>query len=98
MRSGVFARIVSVNASNIDCPLEDKGKTMFTWPNIRSIFDANIFFITPDSGSHPDENFYPDEEQVAAELAVPLPGGLAPQPLPDVAPDEFEKLFGWFLS
>ncbi|MGW8251803.1 MAG: hypothetical protein ACWGO1_14260 [Anaerolineales bacterium] len=54
--------------------------------------------MTPALGSHPDENFYHDEEQLAAELAAPLPESLTPQPLPEVDPDEFEKIYRWYLS
>lgn len=45
-----------------------------------------------------DENFYEDEAQLAAELAIPLPECLVQTAQPEVAADEFEKVYEWFLS
>jgi hypothetical protein len=43
---------------------------------------------------------YDDEEQLAAGLAEQQPEGLAFQPLAtsEIDPDDFEKLYNWFLS
>lgn len=71
---------------------------MFACPRIRSKFVANLFFITPILESRWNENFYEDEEQLVVELATPLPDSLVPKSLPEVDPDEFEKLDIWFLS
>lgn len=58
-----------------------------------SIFD--LFTVAPASL---DDDFYGLEEQLAVELAETLPEGVAQPQLPDVAPDEFEQLYGWFLA
>jgi hypothetical protein len=58
-----------------------------------SIFD--LFTAIP---APLDEDFYGLEEQLAVELAEPLPEGLAQTTLPEVDPDEFEQLYGWFLA
>jgi hypothetical protein len=47
---------------------------------------------------HPDENFYEDEEQLAAALAAALPEGIGNQPRPVIDPAAFETLYAWFLS
>ena len=38
------------------------------------------------------------EEQLASEMSSSLPVKAQSQPLPEVAPDDFEKLYGWFIS
>lgn len=47
---------------------------------------------------HPDENFYEDEEHLAAALAAPLPEDTGNQPEPAIDPASFEALYAWFLS
>jgi hypothetical protein len=68
---------------------------MTTQTKIHSISIFDLFILAP---QRLDENFYEDEEQLAAELAAPLPGWLADQPLPEIDPDEFERLYTWFLA
>lgn len=41
---------------------------------------------------------YDDEEQLATEMAQALSEHMQDQPLPDIDPDDFEKLYRWFLS
>lgn len=60
----------------------------------RSILDR--IFVTP--SIRLDENFYEDEEALAAGLAEPAPGGLLSQPLPEVGAGEFENQYAWYLS
>jgi hypothetical protein len=52
-----------------------------------------LFTLTP---AQPKTYTYADEVQLADEMAQMLPEN--PQPLPEVAPEDFEKLYGWFLS
>ena len=41
---------------------------------------------------------YDDEEQLAVEMAQALSEHVQDQPLPDIDPDDFEKIYRWFLS
>ena len=45
-----------------------------------------------------DENFYEDEQVLAAGLSSPAPGCLQDQPLPEIDPGEFEHRYCWYLS
>ena len=45
-----------------------------------------------------DENFYGLEEYLATELTPRSAEELTPAPIPEIEPDEFERLYGWFLS
>jgi hypothetical protein len=78
--------------------LRIREKIMFVWLRMRFKFVTNLLSITPTLGLYRDAYFFEDEEQLAMELAAPLPDGLVPQHLPEVDPDEFEKLYIWFLS
>jgi len=53
-------------------------------------------FLPPDARQ--DVCPFDDEEQLAAEMARSLPEHMLDQPLPDIDPDDFEKLYHWFLS
>jgi hypothetical protein len=40
-----------------------------------------------------------DESELAREMSVSFPGnGISDIPLPDLDPDDFERLYQWFLS
>jgi hypothetical protein len=39
-----------------------------------------------------------DPQEMADELSAPLPAGFSSDNLPEVAPEDFERLYGWFLS
>jgi hypothetical protein len=41
---------------------------------------------------------FDDEDQLAAEMAHTLLDITQDQPLPDIDPDDFEKLYHWFYS
>ena len=47
----------------------------------------------------PAEKYHIDgETQLAAEMADALPASVELQTLPEIDPDDFEKLYGWFLA
>jgi len=68
---------------------------MDTWlrKHMISIFELFTVPQTP-----PDENFYGIEEHLAIELASQSTEDLTPAELPEIDPDEFEQLYGWFLA
>jgi hypothetical protein len=70
---------------------------MNTCSQIPTLSILNLFLPVLATPLRPDENFY-DEGQLADELPTWLPEGLVCPPPPEVDPDEFEKLYQWFLS
>jgi hypothetical protein len=64
--------------------------------NVSTNFD--LLPLIPETPAHPDENFYEDEEQLAADLAASLPDDLENQPQPDIDPEAFDELYAWFLT
>jgi hypothetical protein len=98
MRPGVFACILKANISSEIVHFWIKETNMINSPETRPISIFEIFHINLRLRPRPDENFSEDEKQLADALAAHLPDSLAPQPLPEIDPDEFEKLYGWFLS
>jgi hypothetical protein len=95
MLPGVFARILKVKfQSKYTHHLAAETK-MITQTLNHSIYILNLFSLPPIC---PDEIIYDDEQQLAAELSTPIPQGILNQPLPEIDPDEFELLYGWFLS
>jgi hypothetical protein len=58
-----------------------------------SIFDLFTANPTP-----PDENFYGLEEHLATELASWSLKDQISAPFPEIEPDEFEQLYGWFMG
>jgi hypothetical protein len=57
-----------------------------------------VFPIASSTRSRFEDAFHEDQDPLAADLAAPLPCNLVCLPLPEVDPDEFEKLYLWFLS
>jgi len=39
-----------------------------------------------------------DPQEMADELSAPLPADFSSHNLPEVAPEDFERLYGWFLA
>jgi len=68
---------------------------MITESQINLISTFALFTV---ADSHQNDCYYENEEDLAAELSEPLPGGVSFQPLPEIDADEFEKLYTWFLS
>jgi hypothetical protein len=58
----------------------------------------DLFTLTLEEPVRPDENFYEDEQQLADDLATPLPEELENQPQPEIDPDAFDELYAWFLT
>jgi hypothetical protein len=77
----------------INCPIEEA--PVDTWLQKQIISKFDFFTIIPDPL---DEDFYGLEGQLAAELAAPLPDELAQPTLPEIDPDDFERLYQWFLA
>ena len=55
-----------------------------------------ISFSIP--ATQPDIYCDDDEDQLAAEMERSLLDIMQDQPLPDIDPDDFEKLYHWFYS
>lgn len=68
---------------------------MDTWLRKQMISIFDLFTVRP---AQPDENFYGLEEYLAIELASQSAEVLKPAPPPEIDPDDFERLYGWFLS
>ena len=68
---------------------------MDTWLRKPTYAYFDLFTVTP---APLDEDIYWLEEQLAVVLAQPLLKGLDQPPLPEVDPDDFEQLYGWFLA
>ena len=49
-------------------------------------------------GQGADGNFYEDKEELARELAAPLPAGIIIQWPAEIDPDEFEASYQWFVA
>ena len=60
----------------------------------------SIFILSPFSllTARSGEVIYDDEQQLAAEFAAAFSKNHFTQPLPEIDPDDFEKLYTWFLS
>lgn len=68
---------------------------MDTWLRKQMISIFDLFTVNP---IPPDENFYGLEEHLAIELASRSLRDLTSAPLPEIEPDDFELLYGWFLA
>ena len=64
-------------------------------PSERSIASLNIFALPL---AQYVASPFDDEDQLAAELACALHEHTPDQPLPDIEPDDFEKIYSWFLA
>ena len=61
--------------------------------SIRPFASLNIFSL---SATQQAESTY--DEELAAEIACYAHEHTADQPIPDIDPDDFEKLYRWFLT
>ena len=73
----------------------------------RSITKIQYFIISPDDGdptprplqvSAKDFGYEIDEQELAEELIAPLPISFPLPTPPDVDPDDFERIYRWFLA
>lgn len=66
---------------------------------IRNLFSLPIYIPQSQLEIAAQELGYEiNEDEVANELGVQLPKDVSWQPIPEVEPEEFETVYGWFLS
>ena len=64
-----------------------------------SIFSLPVYIpISTTSITAKEIGYEIDEDDLAREMLAPLPTSLQDQPAPQVDPDEFDKIYKWFLS
>jgi len=63
--------------------------------SINMLASLNIFSLPI---TRQDVSPYDDEDQLATEIACSLHESTLDQLVPDINPDDFEKLYQWFLS
>ena len=73
----------------------------------KPVFVCNLISVSSDTDcssvwaaevSSRDGLYGIDEEELAKEMSACLPGNLLDQQVPDIAPDDFESIYGWFLA
>jgi hypothetical protein len=95
MRPGVFSRILRAYEQASEFDLLTKETTMIAQTCVKTNSILDLFALPP---ARPDAYFYDYEAELAAEVMDSLPEDTQNQPLPEISSDDFEKLFGWFLS